>query len=331
MSDKTLIIGPSWVGDMVMAQALFKAIKSLYPETQIDVLAPEWSRPLTDRMPEVNESISIPLKHGELGLAARFKLVKEVKSRQYQRCYVLPNSFKSALIPFFARIPHRFGWMGEYRFLLLTKWRHLNKDALPLMVQRYVALAGQTNWMPFRPLLIVKQENIKSALACYDLHTDKPIMVLCPGAEFGPSKRWPESNYAVIANEYLKRGWQIWILGSAKDSEVARLILEKTRNQCIDLTGKTTLSDAIDLLSLAHKVVTNDSGLMHIAGALNRPLVAVYGPTDPSFTPPLNDNKIIVKENMECSPCFKRICPLQHHRCMQALSPEKVLMALDNL
>lgn len=335
LSDKTLVVGPSWVGDMVMAQALFKAIKAQFPDTQIDVLAPAWSSPLTQRMSEVSNSIAMPLKHGELDLKTRYKLGLKLRSEKYQRCYVLPNSFKSALVPLFAKIPNRIGWRGEWRYGLLNHVRVLSKKTYPLMVQRYIALAYPENTLhktiPFQPSLTAKNEDIEQALKNHHLNVDKPILVICPGAEFGPSKRWPEKNYATLANHYLAMGWQVWIFGSAKDSEVATLIQEQTNHACQDLTGKTSLGEAIDLMSQATMVVSNDSGLMHIAAALSRPLVAVYGSTSPSFTPPLNDNAIVVQESIPCSPCFKRVCPLKHHQCMEQLAVQKVIQAISQL
>jgi len=331
--DKTLIIGPSWVGDMVMAQALFKAIKLNFPQTTLHVLAPQWSRGLTERMPEINVSLPMTLSHGELGLQKRRQLANKIKEEKYQRCFVLPNSWKSALIPFWAKIPKRIGWRGEWRYGLLNQIRVLDKKRYPLMVDRYIALAVDkgAELPSLRPSLVVKPDNVEKALATYQLNKDKPILVLCPGAEFGPSKRWPESYYAQLANDYLAKHWQVWIFGSAKDSLVAKQIQMLTQNQCIDLTGRTQLGDAIDLMSLATLVVTNDSGLMHIGAALNIPLVALYGSTSPAFTPPLSDKVSIVKESISCSPCFKRTCPLMHHQCMQQLSVDKVLQAAQSL
>nr|WP_259565148.1 lipopolysaccharide heptosyltransferase II [Candidatus Berkiella aquae] len=332
--DKTLIIGPSWVGDMVMAQALFKAIKLHYPQTAIDVLAPQWSAPLTARMPEVSASISMTLKHGEFGLQQRRQLAKKIKENHYQRCYVCPNSWKSALIPFLARIPKRIGWRGEWRYGLLNEVRILDKKRWPLMVERYLALGyDKTQPLPsplLKPALKACENNTQVALKQYQLALNKPILVICPGAEFGPSKRWPENYYAQLANHYVAQNWQVWIFGSAKDTEVAKLI-QSTAPEVVDLTGRTSLGDAIDLMSLATLVVTNDSGLMHIAAALNIPLVALYGSTDPGFTPPLNDKVKILKESVACSPCFKRTCPLMHHQCMQQLSVAKVLQAAADL
>lgn len=318
-----------------MAQALFKAILHRYPNTTIDVLAPEWSRSLTERMVEVSKSIAMPLKHGELGLKQRYQLGRALRSEHYQRCFVLPNSFKSALIPFWAGIAKRVGWRGEWRYGFLNDVRVLDKARYPLMVQRYIALAFpkyQIDALPlFRPSLKVEEKNVKAALEKHQLSFgQKKTLILCPGAEFGPSKRWPETYYAELANHYLGLGWQIWVMGSAKDAEVVAHIKTLTKNQIVDLTGKTSLAEAIDLMSLADKVVSNDSGLMHIASALERPLVAVYGSTDPGFTPPLSQNVKIVRAGLSCSPCFKRECPLKHHECMTQLTVQSVIEAAED-
>lgn len=335
MSNKSLIIGPSWVGDMVMAQAFFKTLKKRFPDMTLDVLAPQWSVALTSRMPEVNHSIPLPFKHGELNLKGRYQLAKQLRSHQYQNCYVLPNSFKSALIPFWARIPERTGWRGEWRYGLLNQVRLLDKQQYPLMVERYVALAlppGETLTRPVPlPELIVDPTTVNGVLNQYGLTRDKPILILCPGAEFGPSKQWPASHYATAANHYLAQGWQVWILGSVKDQPVAAQIQSETHARVVDLTGRTQLGEAIDLMSVADKVLTNDSGLMHIAAALKRPLVAMYGSTSPAFTPPLGQKVRIMQGKLPCQPCFKRHCPLSHHQCMQQLLPAEIIQAADQL
>lgn len=335
LEDRTLVIGPSWVGDMVMAQALFKAIKAKYPATRLDVLAPEWSRPLTDRMPEIDLGLSMPLKHGEFGLKKRYQIAKNLP-HSYQRSFVLPGSFKSALIPFFAKIPKRIGWRGEWRYPVLNDVRVLNKQQLPLMVQRYVALAYEkTVLLPSvlpRPQLVVQAENVEFALKKHRLSLQLgKIISLCPGAEFGASKRWPTEYYAQIASFFIKAGYQIWLFGSEKDKPVAEQINQACLEQCVNLCGKTSLAEAIDLMSLSACVVSNDSGLMHIAAALNRPVVAVYGSTDPAFTPPLGDKVKMIRSDMQCSPCFQRECPLQHHLCMKNIQPERVKAAVSEL
>jgi heptosyltransferase-2 len=155
-----------------------------------------------------------------------------------------------------------------------------------------------------------------------------PVLALCPGAEYGPAKRWPEEHYAEVANAMLVRGWEVWLFGSEKDIAVAGAINGLTQGRCFDLSGKTSLGEAIDLMSLASAAVSNDSGLMHVAAALDLPLVAIYGSSDPTHTPPMNGRAQIVSLNLSCSPCFERECPLGHLRCLRDIRPESVLERL---
>jgi heptosyltransferase-2 len=328
-----LIVGPAWVGDMVMAQCLFKVLKQRNPHVLIEVLAPAWSLPLLARMPEVQHAIVMPIGHGKLALRERYRIGKSLRAKHYQQAIVLPNSFKSALIPFWANIPIRTGWLREMRYGLLNDWRRLDKKRYPLMIEQFIALGLPKNEaLPCEspaPELIVSVESRDQALIKHGLVCDeRPILMLCPGAEFGPAKRWPEEYYAAVANEKLDAGWQVWIFGSVKDQPVAEKIMELTGQRCVTLAGKTKLEEAVDLLSFARAVVSNDSGLMHIAAALQKPLIAVYGPTSSSFTPPLHKQSKVLSLSLPCQPCFQRICPLQHHHCMRELKPEKILDAM---
>ncbi|RBP48880.1 lipopolysaccharide heptosyltransferase II [Arenicella xantha] len=334
MSDsikKYLIIGPSWVGDMVMAQSLFIDIKQREPHAHIDVLAPAWTAAIVDRMPQVSELVAANFNHGKLSLAERFCLGKALRSKGYTHAILLPNSLKSAIVPAVARIPVRTGWLGEQRWGLLNDIRRLDKQRWPMTVQRFIAL-GLAKDDPVRPisevpapLLEVDAESVAQVLKANALHRDKRILVLCPGAEFGPSKQWPAEHYASLARHYLGEGWQVWLMGSDKDLPTCQQISLANENQCEVLAGKTTLPQAVDLMSLASLVVSNDSGLMHIAAALQRPLVAIYGSTDPGHTPPLSANHVVARLGLDCSPCFKRECPLQHLNCLVQLSPEHVI------
>ena len=335
---RILIVGPSWVGDMVMAQALFIALQENHPDTVIDVLAPAWSRPIIERMPEVRASIDIPMGHGELLWKERRELGKSLIG-QYDQAIVLPNSLKSALIPFFAKIPVRTGWLGEMRYGLLNDARRLNKDYYPLMVERFVALAQPKGSILARPLprpsLQVDSIRVDALRDEFQLNQQRPVLALCPGAEFGPSKRWPEEHYTSVAREKIIQGWQVWLLGSGKDEQVAESITSQLESHlaeyCVVLAGKTQLADAIDLLSLADAVVSNDSGLMHIAAALQKPLVVVYGSTSPDFTPPLADRVRIEALDVDCGPCFERECPEGHLKCLKFLLPAQVLGALSDV
>lgn len=336
MNKKILIVGPAWVGDMVMAQSLFKLLKQQDPNVVIDVLAPAWSLPLLARMPEVTSSIVMPLGHGQFNLSERYRLGKQLRDNKYDQAIVLPNSFKSALIPWFARIPRRTGWRGEMRYFLLNDMRHLDETRYPLMIERFMALGLERNEiLPDKyplPKLEISSDSQISALANHQLvNSTQPILALCPGAEFGPAKQWPENYYADIANKKLQEGWQVWILGSSKDHAIAEQIKQATQQRAVNLAGKTKLEEAVDLLSLASVIVSNDSGLMHIGAALEKPLIALYGPTSASFTPPLHKTSKVLSLKLDCQPCFQRTCPLKHHHCMRELKPSAVLTAMSEL
>ena len=328
---KYLIIGPSWVGDMVMAQSLFMDIKQREPNAQIDVLAPAWTAAIVDRMPQVKQLVAANFNHGKLSLGERIRLGKSLRSKGYTNAILLPNSLKSAIVPAVAKIPTRTGWLGEQRWGLLNDIRRLDKQRWPMTVQRFIAL-GTAKADPVRPitevpapLLEVNVESVAQVLEQNQLNRDKPILVLCPGAEFGPSKQWPTEHYAALAKHYLAADWQVWLLGSDKDVATCQQISSSNDDRCQVLAGKTTLPQAVDLMSLASLVVSNDSGLMHIAAALQRPLVAIYGSTDPGHTPPLSANHVVARLGLDCSPCFKRECPLHHLNCLVQLAPEQVI------
>lgn len=336
-----LIVGPAWAGDMVMAQSLFKLLKQQREDIAIDVLAPAWTRALTARMPEVRRSIDMPLGHGQLGLKTRYRLGVSLRNNHYRQAIVLPNSWKSALTPFAAAIPRRTGYLGEQRWGLLNDIRRLDKNLLPMTVERFAALglardlvkSAKPALVP-RPVLTadaLERDKTLQRLGLSAAVKKTPLLALCPGAEYGPAKRWPGAYFAAIARNKLEQGWQVWLFGSANDQPVAAEINAAAGGRCTDLSGKTALGEAIDLLSLADLVISNDSGLMHVAAALDRKLIALYGSSDPKFTPPLSDNAKIIRLGLECSPCFQRSCPLGHLKCLRDLTPQQVLAAIEQL
>lgn len=332
---RILVVGPAWVGDMVMTQSLLILLKQRHADAQIDVLAPAWTRPLLSRMPEVHDTVSLPFKHGDFHPIGRLALGKTLRPRDYDWAIVLPIAWKAALVPFGARIPRRTGFLGEARWGLLNDTRSLDKQAWPMMAQRYLALGLKAHEvLPTKipqPALTSTPEQRRATLARLSLHTDeRPILALCPGAEYGPAKRWPLEHFANVAKEQIALGWQVWIFGSAKDVDQAtRIATQLDPASCVNLAGKTQLEEAIDLLAIATAVVTNDSGLMHVAAALGRRVIAVYGSSDPGYTPPLSPRASIVSIHTECSPCFKKECPLGHYRCLRELQPEKVTAQIN--
>lgn len=332
---KILIVSPSWVGDMVMAQSLFKLLKQQDATNRLHVLAPAWTFSLTNRMPEVSHAVEMPFAHGEVNLRARYALAKQLQAEKYDQAIVLPNSFKAALIPWLAGIPKRTGWLGESRYFVLNDARKLDKKRYPLMVEQYVALGlpkdSKDDTVYPKPEFLIPAIAQKQVLQQFNLSTThKAILAICPGAEFGPSKRWLPEYFAQVAREKLNIGWEVWIFGSPKDKAITDEVMQLTQNGCKNLSGRTTLAETIDLLSCVSGMVTNDSGLMHVAAALKKPLIAVYGSTSPAFTPPLSDKAIVLQKSLPCQPCFSRNCPLEHHQCMRDITPAQVLSAMDS-
>ncbi|HET6263652.1 MAG TPA: lipopolysaccharide heptosyltransferase II [Usitatibacter sp.] len=328
---RTLVVAPSWVGDAVLSHPLLARLKESDPTGAIDVLGPPWALPAYRRMPEVAAAICLPFGHGDLRLGERRRFAKRLPA--YDRAVVLPNTLKSALIPWHAGIPVRTGWRGEMRFGLLNDVRTLDEAALPLIVERYAALAqpkGEALRRPLpQPRLRVEPAARDATLARHGLSASPPVAVFAPGAEYGPAKRWPARHFAQLAKDLAERGYQVWLLGSGKDAEVTAQIQAQSGALCRDLAGKTSLDEAIDLMSVAARVVTNDSGLMHIAAALDRPTAAIFGSSSPAFTPPLSAKARVVSLRLSCSPCFARVCPLGHTNCLETLAPAEVLAAIE--
>jgi heptosyltransferase-2 len=283
------------------------------------------------RMPQVAATHALPFGHGELKLAERRRFARTLP--HYDRAVVLPNSFKSALIPWHAGIAVRTGYRGEMRYGLLNDMRILDRKGLPLIVERYAALAqgaGEALARPVpEPRLAIDADARRATAAKFGVDLDRPVAVFAPGAEYGPAKRWPPRHFASLAATLISRGFQVWLLGSKADAEITAQIQKLSGDACSDFAGRTSLDEAIDLMSFAAQVVTNDSGLMHIAAALDRPTAAIFGSSSPAFTPPLSARARIVTLKLECSPCFQRECPLGHTHCLVTLQPARVLEVLD--
>jgi heptosyltransferase-2 len=311
---------------MVMAQSLFKLLKAKEPDRALDVLAPAWSLPIVARMPEIRQGIASETGHGEVGLVKRWQIARTLRNQRYDRAIVLPRSFKSALIPWFARIPERTGFRGESRFGLVNDVRSFDKTLLDQTVKRFTAL-GVGNGQPLpsvsNPVLSTDPDRQGEIIEAMSLDTGRPVIAMMPGAEYGPAKCWPLDYFAELARQLDVAGYAIWIMGSEKDSIAGQFIAEQST--AIDLCGKTSLEDVIDLLGLCEQAVSNDSGLMHIAAAVGIHVHAIYGSSSPFFTPPLAEKCDVHYLDLECSPCFERECPLGHLKCLRDLTPGALL------
>ena len=336
---KILIIGPSWVGDSVMAQTLYKRLKDEEPSCTIDVISPEWSLPLMQRMPEVSKVITSPYSHGDIHILSRYRFGKNLKKYNYDRAIVLTNSLKSSLIPFFADIPVRTGWIGESRYILLNDIRDFKKESNNLMVEKFAALSIQKSNFSLEnltfPSLETNLKNQRENLEKLNINSDLPCLGICPGAEFGPSKKWPAQYFSEVAKEYVSRGWNVICFGSKNDIETGRKLETfnglKDENKFYNLIGMTSLVDVVDLLAHCKKVVTNDSGLMHVAAAVKTPLVALYGPSSPEYTPPLIDNKKVIRKMDGYQKIRKGSDVDGYHDSLVSIKPAEVMSALETI
>jgi heptosyltransferase-2 len=329
---KVLVVGPSWIGDTVLAQPLFRLIHETRRDVILDVLAPQSTLPLLGRMPEVRRTIVNPFAHGQLKLRERRRLGRELRAERYDQAIVLSNTFKSALVPYFAGIPQRTGFRGEMRYGVLNDLRLLDTRAMPRLVKRYAALAMPAGSTP-PPIpdisLRIDEDRRRATLVRLAVDVSRPVAALCPGAEYGPAKRWPTAYFAELAKRFVARGFSVWIVGSGKEQGIGEEIVRLSGGACVNLCGATTLDEAIDVLASCVIVVSNDSGLMHVAAALGRRVVALYGSSTPSYTPPLSHSAAILWLGLSCSPCFRRECPLGHFNCMMQLTPDRVCSAID--
>ncbi|MFP5393393.1 MAG: lipopolysaccharide heptosyltransferase II [Gammaproteobacteria bacterium] len=339
MTLRTLIISPNWIGDAVMAQPLLQLLVRQHPERPIDVLAPPSVAPVWKAMPEVDSVLETPFRHKALQLRERWRYARMLRARGYAEAYVLPNTLKYALIPWLAGIARRVGYKGEMRYGLINVMHHDDTPPRP-MVPFYAALADSPAaalraGVP-RPSMKVAEDTVAGVCAKYGIKPGAKLVVFAPGAEFGAAKRWPARHFAELARQVLASDpqAQVALLGSPKDKAAGDEILalapqQSTHRRIVNLAGATSLHEAIALIARASAVVANDSGLLHIASALDRPVIALYGPTDPDHAPPFSTVAHSLSLRLECSPCRQRECPLGHHNCMEQLEAPMVWQPLQ--
>ena len=332
-ANNTLIIAPQWIGDAVMTEPLLRRLHARGQRLTVGALP--WVAPVYRAMPQVAEVIEFPFAHGGLQFKARRTIAKRIEG-QFDKAYVLPNSLKSALLPFLASIPERIGYFGEARVGLLTH-RLKNPKNKPPMVAFYSALSGETGLEADRPQLAIAAPEIAATLQTLGLQAGGYV-VFAPGAEFGPAKRWPAAHFAELA---ARLSLPVVLLGSGKEAalceEIAAPVNAAQAGKCLNLAGKTSLPQALSLIAASRSTISNDSGLMHVAAALGVPQVAIFGSSSPLHTPPLSSKATVLwlktdpayQPPLECAPCFQRECPLGHTRCLNDIKPERVLQALD--
>jgi heptosyltransferase II len=326
---RSLVIAPQWIGDAVMTEPLLRRLRARGERLTVGALP--WVAPVYRAMPQVDAVVEFPFQHGGLQLRERRALGRQLHG-QFDNAYVLPNSLKSALLPFLAAIPRRVGYLGEARVGLLTHRLRNPKDKPP-MVAFYSALSGESGVENDRPRLALPEAHVDEVLRRESL-VRGGYVVMAPGAEYGPAKRWP--HFGALAAQ-LDR--PVVLLGSGKEAALCEAILAQAPQRCRNLAGQTSLLDAFALIAGAGHVVSNDSGLMHVAAAFGVPQVALFGSSSPLHTPPLNEqaNVVWLKQDpayqppLDCSPCFQRECPLGHFRCLNDVSAERVRALLGGV
>ena len=338
---KILIIAPSWLGDLIMSHSLYQLLKAQDPGAEITLYAPRYQAPIIARMPEVAHFIENPFPHGALHLTQRYAEGKKLRAQNFDLAIVLPNSFKSALPPFFAHIPRRRGFKGESRYVLLNEMR-TNKEDFPRMVERYAALAFDKNTIkkasdlpPIPQPRLQAKAPTPELLARVQVKLDRPLLALGCGANYGPAKLWPVEYFAQVSTRWIEQGGAILALGTKQDlatvKAIGALIPTALQPYFYAIAGQTTLTEALDLAACATAAVCNDSGMMHLIAALDLPQCAIFGSTSTGYTPPLSSRAVCLESHEPCHPCFARTCRYQHYRCLKEITPESVFAKLEQL
>jgi heptosyltransferase-2 len=317
-----------WIGDFVRCHSVVKVLKARFPARPVDVLSTALCAPLADYMPELRQAIVVDLPRKRLAYDQHAALAQRLKHESYGTALIMPRTWKAALAPFLAGIPERVGWLGEMRFLLLNEVRYGERKR-PRMIDQCAALAlpsdaeQPADW-PL-PELRVPSAEVAGWRERLGLTATGPAIALAPGA-VGPSKRWPAVAYAEVARRLTAQGIAVWVLGGPDEKSLAQEIIADAGPLARDLTGND-LRGAILALAAADVAVSNDSGLLHVAAALGTLAVGIFGPTSPWHWAPLNPIAAAVQApvRLDCQPCHKPTCRMQHHRCMRDISAEHVL------
>ena len=331
---RSLVIAPQWIGDAVMTEPLLRRLHARGEVLTVGALP--WVAPVYRAMPQVAEVIEFPFAHGGLQWQARRQLARDLRGR-FDVAYVCPNSLKSALLPWWAGIAKRVGYRGEARLGLLThRLPNPPKGERPPMVAFYSALSGESGVADDRPVLQLDASAVDTALQALGLQR-QGYYVFAPGAEYGPAKRWPAQHFAALAQQL---PLPVVLLGSGKEAalcaEIAQTVHAARPGHCLDWAGRTSLDQALAAIAGAQAMVSNDSGLMHVAAAFGVPQVALFGSSSPLHTPPLSPKAQVIwlkddaayQPPLDCAPCFARECPLGHTRCLVDIQPERVLRYL---
>ena len=322
---RILVVAQAWIGDIVLSQILYALLKRQQPDTPIDVVAPDWAGALLERMPQVSRRIPLDVRHGQLALWRRWATARRLNA-EYQQAIVIPRSVKAALLPWAAGIKKRVGFDSGMRNGLINDSRPRPPDITTRMARLASPDSIDPDSIP-RPRLEVDSKKAADVLRKWEIDPNEPIVGLMPGTAYGRAKEWGAGSFARLAATLTERGGRICVVGASKDRPLGEIIARAAPDRVLNLCGETSLDQAVLLISRLAIAICNDSGLMHIAAAVNTPVIGIYGPTSPDTHPPLTDARKILSARTLCSPCHRRTCPYGHHACMTRITPEQVCEA----
>lgn len=332
--DKILVRATNWIGDAILTLPAMDSIRATYPAAHIAVLAKPWVADIYRLFSAADEIIIYENKYDNA--AGVLRLAGLLKKRKFQAAILLQNAIEAAIMTFAARIPVRAGYNTDGRGILLTHSVKRSREILKLhQTDYYLAMAGALGFIPVNKEMHLETKidpaEARKVLNKYTGNEAEAIAVIAPGATYGPAKRWFPARFAAVADKINETyGCRIILLGGNSDRETAEEVRSLSHTGLINLAGKTNLQEAIYLISRCRIMISNDSGLMHIAGALNRPTIAVFGSTNPKTTAPVGGKSVVIHKEINCSPCLKEVCP-SDFRCMEMISVEDVWQAAQKL
>jgi heptosyltransferase-2 len=334
--ERVVVRGTNWVGDSIMTIPALRELRRILPSARITLATRSWSKGLFEDADFVDDIMLTGTRDRSFGTLRRE--ISDWRAGNFDLAVMFTNSFQSAFVANRARIKHRIGYATEKRGFLLTRpvkvpdWHNQSHEVfyyLNIISELESILYGSSQVFDHEPIssLPVGVEKLRTAsdvLTALGLPVGKRLVMICPGSTNSRAKRWPSDRFAAVADMVVNRlNAAVIFVGAPDELEVTNEVVSLMKNPAFVLTGKTDISELAPILSLADVVVTNDTGPAHIAAALNRPTVVIFGPTDPVTTRPYSANSIVVREPPDCAPCMLRDCPIDH-RCMTRIDPEAV-------
>jgi heptosyltransferase-2 len=333
---RIVVRGTNWVGDAVMTVPALRELRRLLPDAQITLATRAFAEGIFKGADFLDDLLLYDREPGES--SSVFRKAREWRRRRFDLTVLFQNAFEAALIAWMARVPNRIGYATQRRGRLLThplplpEWhgsRHESFYYLNIVAQLETLLHGASKILDCEPVFDLnvtsdRQTEGRDILHAHGMRDGSPIVALCPGSINSRAKRWPAERYAALADRFIEEtGANVLLIGSAAELDVSLEVSKHMRREPLILTGKTDLAQAVAILSLVDLLVTNDTGPAHIASALGRPTLVIFGPTNPLTTRPLSAVAEIVRHPPDCAPCMLRDCPIDH-RCMTAITPDEV-------